>query len=537
MAINMKLCVHVLLLALGVISGQKCDEPNESNECDISSHLHLATKATEATKVSTSGNFISEFKLQFNPFVLAPNIELKTAPGATFDGCLWFVKASASSFVASIPPPQGVGGTADPITGLILSFSQFPTESFTLVLSAGCPSAGDDVANLNSGTLPLYDAIGVPHSTSDEQILDGIKGALGSVVTNLIFVDFTPQLVFREGSSGSVFQVVDNDGDLQVYNAAGTLCPPDAFFPDDGTQPTIGLINPSVLAGIHGDPHIHTLDGGHYTLLREGSFLLWHFGAPQPHVEWQIFAHYAGRQSFTKGLLLVDTSGSKPSSMEITSERCEWQTQGNSKKWSRVNSTIPEVLLSGPSSRMKLLGNQRKDTKKIQLLMADEQIPVATLKVMCRQGRHISMKLQMTNQKWKAFVSGELKGTGKEGQKYPPSSKNSMLQLATREDQEFEVKKTWAELGGSFHAQQYLQKFDEHPQNNVLFIQNCDHQAQDDARTLCQKHLGSVAHSSYLEECVYDVCTGGGEVAAEMAAEMLKFWAAPSNNGLVRQRL
>ena len=75
-----------------------------------------------------------------------------------------------------------------------------------------------------------------------------------------------------------------------------------------------------------GDPHIHTLDGSHYTLLREGSFLLWRFGLPQPHVEWQIFAHYAGRQSFTKGLLLVDTSGSEPSSMEITSERCEWQT-------------------------------------------------------------------------------------------------------------------------------------------------------------------------------------------------------------------
>jgi hypothetical protein len=51
----MKLCVHVLLLALGVISGHKCDETNDSNECDIrdiSSHLHLATKATKATKVA-----------------------------------------------------------------------------------------------------------------------------------------------------------------------------------------------------------------------------------------------------------------------------------------------------------------------------------------------------------------------------------------------------------------------------------------------------------------------------------------------------
>ena len=50
-----------------------------------------------------------------------------------------------------------------------------------------------------------------------------------------------------------------------------------------------------------------------------------------------------------------------------------------------------------------------------------------------------------------------------------PTSKSSMLELAGREDQEFEVTKTWAELGGSSHAQQYLQNFDAH--QNVAFIQ------------------------------------------------------------------
>ena len=125
-------------------------------------------------------------------------------------------------------------------------------------------------------------------------------------------------------------------------------------------------------------------------------------------------------------------------------------------------------------------------------------------------------------------------GVQGQGQKHP-SSKSSMLQLATREDQEFEVKKTWSELGGSSHAQQYLQNFDVHPQN-LVFSQMCDPQAQADARALCQKHLGSVAHSSYFEQCVDDVCSGRGEGAAEITAEMLKFWTAPSNNGRVRQK-
>ena len=102
-----------------------------------------------------------------------------------------------------------------------------------------------------------------------------------------------------------------------------------------------------------------------------------------------------------------------------------------------------------------------------------------------------------------------------------PTSKGSMLLLAGRDDQEFEVAKPWAELGGSSHAQQYLQNFDAH--QNSVFIQMCDSRAQADARALCQKHLGTAAHSSYFAECVYDVCSGAGEVAAEMAAEMLKF--------------
>ena len=87
----MKLCVHVLLLALGVISGHKCDEASESNECDISSHLHLATETIKGTKGSY---LISEF--QPNPTGLLQDthrVELSGPPNTAFEGCIWSVEA------------------------------------------------------------------------------------------------------------------------------------------------------------------------------------------------------------------------------------------------------------------------------------------------------------------------------------------------------------------------------------------------------------------------------------------------------------
>jgi len=537
----MKLCVHVLLLALGVISGHNCDEPNEPNECELSSHLHLATKAikaikaTKATKATKASYLISEF--QPNPTGLlqdSQKIELSGPPNTAFEGCIWSVEAdglateegaaAAATSFGMVNRINSVWGTFDANGLLAVTIPELENPSFTLFLSQSCPTGNvninDNTAALLAAVQTIYDSIGVPDSVADANNLPLIRTTLDNPPgTDLGYIGGQPKLVFRDSSSGALYQV-DDQGSASpssVFDAHGTQMAVAEFDPDP-RQTSFGVINPtrfSAMADIVGDPHIHTLDGGHYTLLREGSFLVWHFGLPQPHVDWQIFAHYAGRQSFTKGLLLVDTSGSEPSSMEITSERCEWQTKSKSKKWS---SEVPEVLLSGPSSRMQLVGN--KNRNRIELFIADEKVPVATLKVLCRQGHLINMKLYMENQKWRPFVSGELKG--QKGQKDKPSSNSSMLQLATREDQEFEVKKAWAELGGSPRAQEYLQMFDENG-HDVGLSELCDAQGQADAKALCQKHLGTAAHSSYFEECIYDVCSGAGEVAAEMAAEMLKF--------------
>lgn len=57
-------------------------------------------------------------------------------------------------------------------------------------------------------------------------------------------------------------------------------------------------------ADLEGDPHIKTLDGRHYTLLRQGTYSLWHFSGVDAHVsqggqvnkvpvDWHIYSHYS----------------------------------------------------------------------------------------------------------------------------------------------------------------------------------------------------------------------------------------------------
>ena len=107
-----------------------------------------------------------------------------------------------------------------------------------------------------------------------------------------------------------------------------------------------------------GDPHITTLDGKHYTLLSQGTFSLWHFsgletelhseevGTKKLPIDWQVYVHYSGHQSFTKGLLLIDKSGgSIRQVLEITSQDCRWQARKGNGDWKVVDNaelSIPD---------------------------------------------------------------------------------------------------------------------------------------------------------------------------------------------------
>eukprot|EP00438_Fugacium_kawagutii_P011993 Skav206724 [mRNA] locus=scaffold967:227717:229336:- [translate_table: standard] len=529
---------RVLLAMVAMVWGQ---------ECDVTSHLTTKARVTKvaATQASAmvSPALLSEFRPNppgADPAIL--RVEISGTPNVQFPSCLFTVDADPPGELGRVDSVIAVSGSFDANGLLVVDIPDFENPSFTLFMSAACPDVGQNVitdAAVVAGRIAfVYDSIGVPDSTPDEANVAAIRAALagtgipgGVPGTDLTFVgdameEFDPDLVFRDASVGEVYQVV-TEGTGPIFTADATeLDQSDFNFgPFDST---FQAINPTRVSeeeeepgedpGVIGDPHVHTFKGDHYTLLREGSFLLWHFGLKQPDVEWQIFAHYSGRQSFAKGLLLVDTSGPQPSKMEITAEKCHWQTngvKGNPTEWLSTNKGA--LLPTGPSSHLKLV-DVNDDMKKVQFFLAGEKAPVATLKVLCRQGRHINVKLHMANQKWKRFVSGQLKGTSQS----QSSKKTSMLQLAVKEDQEFEMKKTWEELGGSPHGQQYLESFD-HSQNLGL-IQTCVGQAEAEARAICRKHLGDLEgkDSAYFQECVFDVCAGAGEAGAEMAAEILK---------------
>ena len=91
-------------------------------------------------------------------------------------------------------------------------------------------------------------------------------------------------------------------------------------------------------------------------------------------------------------------------------------------------------------------------------------------------------------------------------------------------DSEFAIDAKWQDLGGSDSAATYLDM----DQAGDAFVAKCSREEEGKAQDACSKHLGhlgDIQHGSpdetFYEDCVYDVCHGAGETAAELAAELL----------------
>ncbi|CAL1162973.1 unnamed protein product [Cladocopium goreaui] len=111
---------------------------------------------------------------------------------------------------------------------------------------------------------------------------------------------------------------------------------------DLGLNPTANRLCCCVPAGqVGNDPHVHTLKGAHYTLLKSGNFLAWSFSKDP--VDWHLLAAYSGASSrfTTQSLLLLEKQSAQ--TLEMTARDCVWQTKTEN-GWRKVQ---PELLLQG----------------------------------------------------------------------------------------------------------------------------------------------------------------------------------------------
>lgn len=266
--------------------------------------------------------------------------------------------------------------------------------------------------------------------------------------------------------------------------------------------------------GSSGDPHIQSLRGAHYSLLKEGAFLAWSFSkAP---VEWQLYAHYAGSTFTTQGLLLLDKSLGRR--MEMTAEDCQWRSQEGG-KWHAVKSGAQELSWKVQTTNLTspdlvVMGSEIN----LSMEVPQGQHKVARLLSHCTPGDHLDFKLTMFKKEDIDYVNGEL---GVDPQVWNTSSlfysKSSQMQM--RSDLEFEASASWSSLGGSAAAAEYLKKKQqEQAEASLVLRKDCTESEIRAATKTCAKYLKNILNQDVFADCVFDVCHGGGEAEAKRAA-------------------
>eukprot|EP00438_Fugacium_kawagutii_P005850 Skav231080 [mRNA] locus=scaffold524:406035:422683:- [translate_table: standard] len=238
--------------------------------------------------------------------------------------------------------------------------------------------------------------------------------------------------------------------------------------------------------------------------------------------------------SYTKGLVLVDSSGGERKRvLELTSNDCIWRTKKNGgASWSTVDE--PQLLsfpdANGDEMTAFKMQSPRKNSGNMMsvglLMKVDGSFKdIADLHVTCKPGHHINTKIAMTSKEDINLVQGQL---GPRGHTEAGENRLSLLQgmhQRMRSDSEFETSQSWTDLGGSEAAAFYLKGVDK---EGLALYSICSEQEKTAATAICKQYLGEVSASdkesfqNHFESCVFDVCHGGGEDAAQLAAEIMQ---------------
>lgn len=293
--------------------------------------------------------------------------------------------------------------------------------------------------------------------------------------------------------------------------------------------------------GASGDPHIHSLYGAHYTLLREGVFLAWEFkkdlgssGKPENAVHLQLLARYGGPTFRTLAILLMDNSGHK---LEFSAHDCALRAKEGGQPWYIAKAGL---LLADTASSIQVQDKSRntawhKRYKKMFPARINFNITdgsrgsrkVANLYTHCIVGDHLDFKITMLQKEDLASVGGEMAvqpqalkdATHVNFLSHSASSK--LRALRTRTDEEFQAKQPWVDLGGTAASEKFPDTLP-----HASFVggpSDCSDAGEEEAEQICSKHLPHEAsmQSEVFLDCVFDVCHGGGELDAELRADLM----------------
>lgn len=276
-------------------------------------------------------------------------------------------------------------------------------------------------------------------------------------------------------------------------------------------------------AQVANDPHVQTLRGAHYTLLKSGNFLAWSFSKDP--VEWHLLAAYSGARSrfTTQSLLLLEKQSGQ--TLEMTAQDCLWQTKTEN-GWRKVQ---PELLLQGAASVD--VQEVQKDTgyplnlESVMVLQMPKNSgvrKVARLLTHCSPQKYLNFKVKMFETKDLDYVGGEL-GSAPRNQSHLSLLSAKLSSMVLQTDTEFQVG-SWASLGGSEAAADFL-KVKQQAETSLLStetMETCTEAKEQEAEKICAKHLPKDDdHSEVFIDCIYDVCHGGGEEDALSAAAFI----------------
>eukprot|EP00438_Fugacium_kawagutii_P002961 Skav204134 [mRNA] locus=scaffold4181:14256:14969:- [translate_table: standard] len=236
--------------------------------------------------------------------------------------------------------------------------------------------------------------------------------------------------------------------------------------------------------------------------------------------------------------MLVDSSGGERKRvLELTSNDCTWRTKTNgSASWITLDG--PQLLSFPDANGDEMTAFKIQSPKNsgnmmsVGLLMKVDGIfkDIGDLYVTCKPGRHINTKIAMTSKEDINLVQGQLGPHGHTEAGEDRIHQATLLQgmhQRVRSDSEFEISESWTDLGGSEAAAFYSKGADT---EGPALYSICSEQEKAAATAMCKQYLGEasagdkdfLSFENHLESCVFDVCHGGGEDAARLAAEIIQ---------------